>query len=187
VTSSLTPNQVGGRRTLAWRPVNEADLPLLATWLALPHVTAWWGSAPSLDKVRALYGPGADPTTEFFIVLVDGEPIGFVQRYRLEDDPDWLKALSPALDGHGMAGIDYLVARPGQGYGTRIIEGFTRALFLEWPDVTAVVAVPQAANRASWRALLHAGFRSVWTGRTSSTDPSDAGPSVVCVRYRQGR
>ena len=40
-----------------------------------------------------------------------------------------------------------------------------------------MVAVPQQANVASWRALERAGYTRWWSGQLDSDDPGDAGPA----------
>jgi hypothetical protein len=53
-----------------------------------------------------------------------------------------------------------------------------------FPEVGAIVAVPQAANHASRRALEKAGFSLVGERTLDSDDPSDAGPSAVYALTR---
>jgi aminoglycoside 6'-N-acetyltransferase len=53
-----------------------------------------------------------------------------------------------------------------------------------YPDVVTVVAVPQADNRASRRALEKAGFRLLGERDLDSDDPSDEGISALYARAR---
>src|ERR1700722_15494162 len=92
---------------VSFRPPPRADFALLAKWLALPHVAPWWSDEPTVTALEASYGPSVDGTdpTEGFIVELEGRPVGFIQRYRLDDYPPWAQALGIE---HG-AGIDYLL------------------------------------------------------------------------------
>jgi aminoglycoside 6'-N-acetyltransferase len=170
-----------GRSPVAVRPLSRDDFPLLQRWLAMPHVQAWWGSEPAgLADVEHKYGPradGTDPTRVFVIERAD-HPIGIIQCYRHEDYPDWDRAVGIP----GAAGLDYLIGEPaqcGRGFGPAAITFLVPHVFGLYPEIAAIVAVPQAANYASRHALEKAGFSLVREAELDSDDPSDAGPSAV--------
>jgi len=170
---------------VSFRPLARADFTLLARWIAAPHVAPWWREDSSHAAVERGYGPavdGDDPT-EMFVVVVDGRDIGFVQRYRLDDYPDW----SRAIDIGEAAGIDYLIGEAdavGVGIGPVVVNAFTLATLDRHPEITCVAVAVQQDNRASWRALEKAGYDRVFTGMIRSSDPSDDGLSYVYVRRR---
>jgi aminoglycoside 6'-N-acetyltransferase len=148
-------------------------------------VALWWKEPSSATTVEAKYGPRIDDpsSTAVFIVSVDGADIGLIQRYRLASHPEWERAVGVP----DAAGIDYLIgdeALVGQGVGSAAIAVFTEQVLAAYPDVTSVVAVPQQANVASWRALEKAGYERVYAGEIESNDPSDAGPAYV-YRFRR--
>jgi aminoglycoside 6'-N-acetyltransferase len=170
---------------VSFRPLERADFPLLVTWLALPHVAPWWSDEPTMTAVEASYGPtvdGADPT-EGFIIDLEGRPVGFIQRYLLDDYPAW----SVALGIERAAGIDYMIGVPeltGVGLGPIIVDSFTVMTFERYRDIDRMGVAVQQANHRSWRALEKAGYERVFEGRIESDDPSDDGPSYVYVRQR---
>jgi aminoglycoside 6'-N-acetyltransferase len=175
--------------TLVLRHLDRLDLPQLSRWLESPHVKQWWREPADADAVEAVYGPaidGADPT-ELLIAELDGRPIGMLQRYRIADNPDYERALTPAGAPRPAAGLDYLIGDPdltGRGLGpSMIIEGSAGA-WSAYPDVVAIVVVVQIENRRSWRALEKAGYRRTWSGLVHSGDPSDDGPNHVYVLDR---
>jgi aminoglycoside 6'-N-acetyltransferase len=177
---------------VGFRPMQRADLPLLARWLAAPHVSMWWRQEPSnLAEVEAKYGPcidGDDPT-ELFVVSVAARPVGMIQRYLIADEPEWARVFAGITDVSAAAGIDYLIGEPdmvGRGVGTATITGFVTKVF-RWRPVDVVVVSVQQANTSSWRALESAGFRRVWAGELDSPDPSDDGPEYVYVIGRPAR
>jgi methyltransferase (TIGR00027 family) len=167
---------------LSLRPLERGDLPVLGEWLAAPHVYPWWLEASDPESVAREYAPG-NRDAQRWIIELDGESLGMIQRYRLADSPEWERAVKVA----GGAGIDYLIGdatKVGKGVGSVAIRMFTQQIFADWPDVYTVVAVPQQANRASWRALDKAGYERLWGGQLDSDDPADAGPAYVYVCHR---
>ena len=172
------------------RPMTRDDFPALATWLRAPHVEAWFpwlhGETSAAAAVEAEYGPcidGEDPT-ELFVIETGGESVGFIQRYRVADNPDWAAALLPIGDTTTAVGFDYAVGAveaTARGVGSEAIRQLLVDTFSRYLDVDSVVVAMQQANRASWRALERVGFERRWAGLLDSTDPSDAGPSYIYV------
>jgi len=167
-----------GTPVIDFRALEREDLPQLGRWLTAPHVAAWWGTPPADDAATAAkYGPlidGGDPT-EMFVFSVDERPAGVVQRYLIDDEPEWRAALAVAVDASGMVGIDYLIGEPdlvGQGIGPAMISAFLASTFEQHPGCRAVVVDVDPENRASWRALEKAGFHQIYDG--DLFDPEEA-------------
>jgi aminoglycoside 6'-N-acetyltransferase len=168
----------------------ERDLPMLADWLREEHVQQWWKDPDAADDVVAHYLPrilGIDPT-EMFVIVWEGRDIGMLQRYRLDDNPDWECSLAPSRLSFGIAaGIDYAIGVPeliGRGIGSTAIAAFSAEVFKRHPDVERIVVTPQAANRASCRILEKAGYALTWTGVLDSDDPADAGQAALYILNR---
>ena len=165
----------------------------------------WWRERSDLAAVEAMYGPlidGSDPTEGFIAVRAgqeqrqgQGQPLAFLQRYRLDDNPLWQRAIAAAFAegarrgepiGSG-AGIDYLIGdqtMTGRGLGRQMIDAFVHLTWDRYPDISAVVAAVDQGNEASWRALEGAAFLRTWGGVLDSDDPGDQGPHYVYVRRR---
>jgi aminoglycoside 6'-N-acetyltransferase len=175
--------------TISFRPLAADDLPKLAEWLGAPHVKEWWLEPDDLASVERRYLPmvqGLD-TTEGFIVLLDGSPVGYIQRYRLADEPEWRRTVAVAVDGLEAAGIDYLIGDPsmvGRGLGAAAIGGFVAELWEGLEDIRVVVVAVQQLNLPSWHALERVGFDRVWAGQLDTDDPGDQGPAFLYVRSR---
>lgn len=166
-------------------PLTVEDLPLLAGWLAQPHVHRWWQEPSDLAAVTDRYLPsldGRDPT-RLWRIEVDGRAVGLLQSSAFADEPEWAAAIGAVTDVTGAVGIDYLIGEPealGRGCGTRAIALACDLLLAEgWARIVVDVA---QANEASWRALQRCGFSIVWSGELASPDPADAGPQHVLVR-----
>jgi aminoglycoside 6'-N-acetyltransferase len=151
----------------------------------MPHVSPWWSDEPTVTALETSYGPSVDGTdpTEGFIIELEGRPVGFIQRYRLDDHPAWCEALGIER----AAGIDYMIGVAeliGVGLGPVIVESFTALTFERYADIDRMGVAVQQANHRSWRTLEKAGYERVFEGMIESDDPSDAGPSYVYVRAR---
>jgi aminoglycoside 6'-N-acetyltransferase len=110
------------------------------------------------------------------------ERIGMIQRYRIDDNPEWKQSLAVAGSPEAAAGIDYLIGEErltGRGVGPEMISHFVEDTWRRYPDIRAIAVAVQQQNRRSWRALEKAGFERAWAGTIESDDPSDEGPSYV--------
>ncbi|MBZ9676681.1 GNAT family N-acetyltransferase [Mesorhizobium sp. ES1-1] len=139
-----------------FRPVTARDLPMIAGWLAEPHVAQWWGAAETelaeiRDHIESI-------SVEPLIVELDGKPIAYLQSYdpHLEDDHPY------ADQPFGTLGMDITIGRPeliGIGHGTAIVRQFVEELFAE--GVPRIVIDPDPANIRAIRAYEKAGFRPI--------------------------
>lgn len=170
-------------------PLRPDDLPLLAAWLGRPHVARWWREPSDLAAVKQGYGrlaTGRD-RTEAFIVHLSDRQIGYVQRYLIDQHPDWRESIQKALGRSGGIGIDYLIGESeltGRGLGPQMVRQFVASCWERYPSEEETVVAVQQDNRASWRALETSGFRRLWSGDIESSDPSDEGPSFIYVARR---
>ncbi len=101
---------------------------------------------------------GADPT-DYFVVELDGRPIGEIQSYRIDDHPDY--AAMVAL-GRPAMGIDLFIGEPeliGRGHGPALIRAFLRDVGFARYGVDLCVIGPTKSNVAAIRAYDKAGFR----------------------------
>lgn len=176
---------------ISFRRLTREDFGLVSQWLRAPHVAPWWREDADQPAIEKRYGPVVDARdpTEVFVIELDGQAIGMIQRYRLADDPDWERALAVAAGPSSAAGIDYLIGLEqlvGQGLGAHLIRHFTSDTWGRYPEIAGLLVSVQAENRRSWRALEKAGFRRQWSGELESDDPSDAGLSYVYVLDRPG-
>ena len=92
------------RPSVAFRPLAAGDLPLLARWLAEPHVERFYRERSDLPSVRHRYLPairGEDPTDLFMIVFGDaGSP--------------WAIGMTPAVPHRGPSRVARRVPAGGR-------------------------------------------------------------------------
>lgn len=165
--------------SISFTPIRREHFPLLASWLATPHVVRWWNDDPSLAAIESDYGgcvDGSEPA-EVFIAQCSGEPIGLIQRFRFGAYPQYIDQLAHILAvPAGCTSIDYLIGPRdalGKGMGTAMIAAFVARIWDDFADTPAIVVPVQADNRASWRALERAGFERVAEGELEPENPAD--------------
>lgn len=164
---------------LTWRPLAADDLDLLAGWLREPLVARWWNhdtSEGAVERDFAASVRGEEPG-EDLVVLLDGRPIGLLQRAVIADYPEELAEFSALVDvPDGAVELDYLIgeaALRGRGIGPRMIAAAVEDTFASRPGVPAVLVAVVASNTASWRALEKAGLRRVASGPMEPDNPVD--------------
>ena len=154
-----------------FRAVTQKDMPLLAAWLAEPHVREWWGDPDeSLAELREVMDNVA---MEALIVEMDGKPIAYLQTYdpHLEDDHPY------GDQPFGTLGLDISIGPPemmGNGHGSAIIAQFAEQLFEE--GVPRLIIDPDPANKRAIRAYEKAGFAAFDTRTTIY------GPALMMAR-----
>ncbi len=170
---------------ITWRPLVLADFPLLRSWLEQPYVARWWNhetSDEALDRDFGLAVRGLEPA-EMYLALWSGQPFGLVQRYRIEDFPEYVDELAAIVDvPPGAMSMDYLIGEPaftGRGVGTEMIRSMLTRSWDECPAATCFLIPVHADNHASWRALAKAGMRRVATGELEPDNPIDSRDHVI--------
>ncbi|WP_095203107.1 GNAT family N-acetyltransferase [Mesorhizobium carmichaelinearum] len=139
-----------------FRPVTEKDLPMIAGWLAEPHVAEWWNDPET--EIAEIRDHIDSISVEPLIVELDGKPIAYLQSYdpHLEDDHPY------ADQPFGTLGIDLTIGRPelvGIGHGSAIVRQFVEDLLEE--GVPRVIIDPDPANLRAIRAYEKAGFQAI--------------------------
>ena len=173
----------GGRGDLAgpltWRRLRADDLPLLVDWLREAQVVRWWHHATDDASIERDWGPSlrGEEKGEDLVVLLDGEPVGLVQRSIIADYPELLAELAAHLEvPDGAVVLDYLLASEalrGRGLGSRVIATLASDTWLAHPAAPAIIVPVVASNIASWRALEKAGFRRIAEGDLEPENSED--------------
>jgi aminoglycoside 6'-N-acetyltransferase len=127
---------------------------LLSDWVSRPHVEPWWREAYDVGSIERKFGPSVDSLdpTELFVIETEGSPIGFIQRYLLDENASWKASLAPTGEHEKAVGIDYLIgdeARTGMGLGPQIIDAFVGLIWQRYPGASEIVVAVQQANHRS--------------------------------------
>jgi aminoglycoside 6'-N-acetyltransferase len=147
-----------------FKPLRDEDLDLVRAWLLRPHVRRWYddvaGETYPDDTIAdyRLAMRGEDPT-DYFLIELDGRPIGLIQSYLIDDEPEYAAMLEL---GRPAFGIDLFIGEPdliGHGHGPALIRAFLRDVGFTRYKVDLCVIGPSSGNVAAIRAYEKAGFR----------------------------
>jgi aminoglycoside 6'-N-acetyltransferase len=134
---------------------------MLWEWIQRPHVARWWAhfmpptyEANVTDWTAMV--EGREPQRGY-LMLIDGAPIGYIEGYRVSDEPTMSKALALSEDA---VGADVYIAEPaltGHGYGPLLVGRF----YLRMMDETGLdlgIIDPEVGHEHAIRAYEKAGF-----------------------------
>ena len=163
--------------------MTRSDLPILGTWLREPLVAEWWHDDPDPAAMERQYGPaldGRDPTA-LRIGEAEGRPVGFVQWYRLADEPEYLAELRPFVAvPEDAVSLDHLIGAAedrGRGIGSALVA----AALAEIGDAPLVVPV-HARNAASVAVLRRCGLELAGPADLEPDNPAHSRDHVLLVR-----
>lgn len=142
-----------------FNPMTTEHLPLLFRWMSAAHVKPWWNTESSWEEFRINYTRNIqDPKVFPFIVSYNDLPIGYINYWFVEDDPNFIGLYSPDT-----IGTDQLIGESefiGKGHGSAFIKTFTDRL-LDENKASIIITDPDRANEAAIGAYLKAGFKIV--------------------------
>jgi aminoglycoside 6'-N-acetyltransferase len=167
---------------IGFRALTRDDFARLVDWLDRPHVAQWWTEPRGSAAIEADYGPSVDGTdpTRAFLIVSGSRPVGFIQCYRLQDEPEYAEAVG-CDDG---VGVDLFIGEAeamGDGFGSAVLGRFVdQVVWPTYPDAACCLAGPSIRNLRSQRAFEKAGFRR---GRVAVV-PGEDDPEQVMVLPR---
>jgi RimJ/RimL family protein N-acetyltransferase len=156
---------------ISFRPLAEADMPLLHAWLNNPDVARWYGlgientTNPTMEQVIENYSPriNGDAPTLCYIIEFGGRPVGHIQAYRIGDYPIYARAIDYDDDAWG---IDLFIGEDdtrGGGFGTRALDRFVETEVFSRRGVEIAVIAPNPGNARAIRCYEKAAFTHVKT------------------------
>ena len=145
-----------------FRPLLEADFPMLTGWLAEPHVRKFYQKMPvSLADVASEYGAavrGEEPS-HCHLAIHEDALFAYLQCYRNGDYPEWANLIG-VEDG---ISVDLYVGAPkflSKGFGRAALSLYLeRVAFPLYPDETRVYIAHERINASALRCSQAVGFR----------------------------
>jgi len=155
-----------------FRPMQAGDLPLIARWLALPHVREWWGEPA--EQYALVSGDLNEPAMDQYVVEADGRAFAYLQCYDLTA---WNSGFG--VQPEGTRGIDLFIGEPDMiGHGSALISRFVKDRLQQ--GQRRIVTDPDPANLRAIRAYEKAGFVRDRIVKTPD------GPALLMVHHRSG-
>ena len=169
------------------RGLTRDDFGMLSDWLRDPLVHEWWHDDPEPAAIERQYGPsidGSDPA-----VLRIGElaatPVGFVQWYRLADEPEYASEIAASLPVPDDAwSLDYLVGSAphrNRGVGTALVRAAVAAI-----GARPIIVPVHAENIASEAVFRKAGFVLAAEADLEPDNPAHSRAHLVFARMPSG-
>lgn len=154
----------------SFRPVTEADLPMLADWLQTPAVSPWWRGAEK--QLAGIAEDLCDPAMTQVIALSGESPIAYAQFYEAHHwDAPHFRTLP-----QGTLAIDVFAGPEGLGHGGGWLRALSDKLLADAP---ALVIDPEPTNARAIRAYEKAGFAGDVIAASE-----DGTPARIMTRYR---
>ena len=152
--------------TLDFKPLQETDLPLLFSWLALPHVATWWRETRDYEKFAAKYREYiAIDDVGPFIIYHHQTPIGYISWADTATDPT-----RPEQHPAGTYGMDLFIANLdylGKGYGVTLIKQFLQTILMPKHPFKIIID-PEITNVRAIHVYERVGFKK--TAIVQTTD-----------------
>lgn len=150
---------------IQFQPLRINDLRILHRWLNTDHIIQWYGKKSfSFEEVEKHYLPrikGNDPTNSY-IILFQNNPIGYIQMYLVEDDPE----LKEYVSSEGSAGLDLFVGESnylGRGLGSEIMREFLKQVVFNQPGISTCIVDPLPTNSRMIHVNEKVGFKYLTT------------------------
>lgn len=156
------------------RAMVRDDLPMVADWLATPHLRAWWGDPA--EQLALVTDDLDEPLIDQQIAALGPRPFGYMQSYPVHAWPENAPHLIDAPEG--TMAVDCFVGPPdmiGQGHGSAMLRIYARHLL--GTGAPRVVIDPDPDNERAVRAYRRAGFRDV------AQRPDAEGDMTLVMRF----
>lgn len=141
----------------------ETDVQQLYAWLDDVDVRRWYDEGEhSLENYRQRFAP--ETTIHKFIILIDAHPVGYLQAYRLSDEPEYAAQLGLQ---HDAVSLDLFIgdANYRGGWGSLVLCAALAEIVFGQLDADHACCNPDPENVRAVRAYQKAGFhgdRIVW-------------------------
>ncbi|MDF2626329.1 MAG: aminoglycoside 6-N-acetyltransferase [Symbiobacteriaceae bacterium] len=149
--------------SISFRSLTMEDLPRMLAWVNQEPLLQIWnhGKTTTLEELEAKYAPRirGEESVSCYTILLDGEPIGYIQGYLWRDYPEYSQHMGLTEES---ASLDVFIgdaSNRGRGVGTKMLVQFMRELIFNNPEVASCIITPEVANVAAHRAYEKAGFR----------------------------
>jgi RimJ/RimL family protein N-acetyltransferase len=154
------------RSQISFRALLPDDLPQMFKWLTQSDISRWYSPIPeTFAELEGKYSPrihGYEPVN-CYIVEYEARPVGYIQSYRIDHEPQYADALNVDRDA---VGVDLFIGDETfryHGFGPVMLQEFVGRIVFSSKDASCCVVAPSERNYSAIRAYQKAGFRYVRT------------------------
>ena len=169
-----------------FKPLEYSDLKQLLFWHNQPHVKEWYEKNTDLstetlieDEYRTIIEKN-DPT-QAFIIYIEEIPIGYIQTYYIQDNPEYAEAVQVSKN---TAGLDIFIGDSAyihKGFGVKILKIFLKKIVFLDKNIQNCIVGPEPKNKSAITAYQKAGFRYIKT----VTVPGETEPEYLMMIERK--
>jgi aminoglycoside 6'-N-acetyltransferase len=162
----------------------EEALPNLLRWLGDPDVRPWYDEGElTPENLSARFAP--DATTHCYTIAIDNQPVGYIQTYRIGDEPEYQRQVD--VDPDAVA-TDLFIGESAYrngGWGTEVLRVFLERIVFGKMGASLAMIAPDPANARAVRCYEKAGFHPVKTVHVVDEDhPGNTGDELVMLLNR---
>lgn len=141
---------------IVFKPLNNRDVPALHAWLQLSHIREFWDDGHRTARQVKHHYLKQDEVIRF-IILIGGEPVGYIQRYPIDKNhPFWKYTQS-----YPSVGIDLFIGNHaflGKGWSVKILSSFIDHYCAA---VAEIIVDPSATNVKAIGSYTRLGFQNL--------------------------
>lgn len=157
------------RQLINFRRLQKNDLKYMHKWLNHGLVAKWYSKKQlTMEEVVEKYLPyiNNEKPTQAYLILYDDNPVGYIQTYKIEDYPEYLKVIDIEENA---SGIDLFIGEEkyiNRGLGKYIISKFLEEIVFNFFDSESCILGPEPGNIAAIKTYEKVGFKHVKTVQT---------------------
>lgn len=162
----------------------ERDVDQLQVWLADPDVQPWYDEG-ELTRKRLLAKFAPEPHMRRFIFSIDDIPAGYLQAYRLSDEPEYMEQLDQTEDAGAMDLFIGNEAFRNSGWGTHILRAALERVIFGEMDCDLAMIAPDPENARAVASYERAGYVADRTVYIVDDEPGNTGYELLMFQTRE--
>lgn len=170
---------------IRFEPVDiDRDVDMLQIWLADSDVRPWYDEG-ELTRERLLMKFAPELHVHRLIFSIDDLQAGYLQAYRLSDEPEYMNQLGQIEDA---GAIDLFIGEPvfrNGGWGVHILRAALERIVFGAMGCDLAMIAPDPDNHRAVAAYERAGYTADRTVYIESDEPGDSGFEQLMFQRRE--
>lgn len=178
-------SQVSRSDRIAFHPLDlDARLDDMIRWLGDPDVRPWYDEGElSADNIRRQFAP--EPGLDRYTIVIDDRPVGYIQAYRLGNEPDYQRQVD--IDPDAVATDLFIgeAAYRNAGWGAELLRLFHERIVFGEMDANLAMIGPSPENHRAVASYGKVGFRPVKAVDVVDERPGNTGTELIMLLTRE--